>query len=139
MIAPKRDKDFDALVARLVAKADASLNKEAENYDAVLGESLDALKLALADKNFSSAVKIAYSIKGAAGTLGWPLVSTSAGYLRHVLDEQDKIEKLDETIAVHVHTLDLLYKNQMKGDHPEGIKLIKNLYALLVKYNITPT
>ena len=135
----KRHKDFDKLVAKLIAKAEAALNKEAENYDAVLEESIETLKQAMEDSNYKNAIRIAYSIKGAAGSLGWPLVSTAAGYLRHVLEEKEKVAKIEETIAVHNHTLELLYKNKMKGDHPEGIKLIKNLHNLLIKYNITPT
>lgn len=134
----KRVKDFDKIVTRLIAKADAALKKEAVNYDAILGESLATLKKALASNNMKDAIRISYSIKGAAGTLGWPLVSTAAGYLRHVLEENEKVEKLNETIAVHVSTLEILYKNKMKGEHEEGIKLIKNLYNLLIKYNISP-
>lgn len=134
-----KSKDFEALVSELIARADAALVKEAENYDVVLAESIAALKQALSDDNYKDASRIAYSIKGAAGSLGWPLASTAAGYLRHVLDETHKVDKIDESIAVHVNTLELLYKNQMKDDHPEGIKLIKNLYNLLVKFDITPT
>ena len=135
----KRNKDFDAIVSRLIAKADTAMETVAEGYDDVLEESIAALKQALGDNNTKDAIKIAYGIKGAAGSLGWPLVSTAAGYLRHVLEERDKVEKIEETIAVHVHTLELLFKNQMKGDHPEGIQLIKNLFSLLEKYNITPS
>lgn len=133
------DIEFENLVLRLIAKAESALNKEAENYDAILEESLSTLKVALDDKNIKDSIRIAYSIKGSAGSLGWPLVSTAAGYLRHVLAEEEKVSKFDETVAVHMSTLELLYKNKMKGENPEGIKLIKNLFNLLVSYDITPT
>lgn len=135
----KRINNFDEVVTKLIAKAEAALSKEADNYEAVLAECLNALRQALDEKNNSDAIRIVYSIKGVAGTLGWPLVSTAAGYFRHVLEEQGKIKKIDETISVHMHTLELLFKNQMKGEHPEGIKLIKNLHNLLLKHNINPS
>lgn len=137
--APKRDEKFEEMVSLLIAKADRALEKEADGYDEILEESLKTLRVALDAGNTKDSIRISYSIKGVAGSLGWPLVSTAAGYLRHVLAEEEKVTKFDETIAVHILTLDLLYKNKMKGEHPEGIKLIKHLYNLLVNYNITPT
>ena len=131
-------KELDKIVASLVARADRAMDEEAENYDAILGESIEALQKAVAEKNTEEAIVIAYSIKGAAGTMGWPLASQAAGFLRHVLEEEEKVSKLQDTISVHLHTLDLIYKNKMKGDEPEGVELIKNLYNLLLAYHINP-
>jgi len=128
----------------LVRRAESAIEKEAENYDEVLEVNLRELRACADTGNYKEASKLAYSIKGAAGSMGWPLISTAAGFLRHVFDEhaleaEDRQGQLKKIVGVHLDTLDLIFKNQMKGDDKVGVGLVKELYALLEKYDIQPS
>jgi|GEM_PF-2504262 len=133
------DVEMAAYIRHLVRRAEKALAKEAENYDEVLEVNLRELRASVKAANYKDGAKLAYSIKGAAGSMGWPLISTAAGFLRHVLEKEDQVDQLKNVANVHLDTLDLIFKEQMKGEHQVGVGLIKELYALLEKYEINPS
>ena len=129
---------YDDIVERLIKQADKRMALEAKSYDPLLGESLDKLRQAIKEEEFDDAVRIAYAIKGAAGTMGWPLASKAAGFMRHALEDKHKMDKANDAIKVHMDTLDLIYRNGLKKEDQTGIQLIKDLHTMLLKYDIRP-
>ena len=132
------DLEMASYIRHLVRRAEKALEKEAENYDEVLEVNLRDLRVSVDAGNYEEGAKLAYSLKGAAGSMGWPLISTAAGFLRHVLEEEDKIDQLSNVVGVHLDTMDLIFKDEMKGENQIGVGLIKELFALLEKYEINP-
>ena len=64
----KKPDEFEELVHR----AENAMQGFAQNYDAELAENLDELKLLIDSAKWDEAQKLAYKIKIAAGTFGWP-------------------------------------------------------------------
>ena len=66
------------------------------------------------------------------------LASKAAGFMRHALEDKHKMDKANEAIKVHMDTLDLIFRNGLKKEDQTGIQLIKDLHAMLLKYDIRP-
>jgi HPt (histidine-containing phosphotransfer) domain-containing protein len=129
---------YEKIIRRLVNQAEQRMETEAKDYDPLLGDSLNKLRQAIREEAYEDAISIAYGIKGAAGTMGWPLASKAAGFMRHALEDKHKIDKAHEAIKVHMDTLDLIYRKRLKKEDQTGVQLIKDLHAMLLKYNIQP-
>lgn len=130
--------DIRAQADRLLNQAGTALERHSKEFENDLESRIKDLRRAIKNKDYLRAKKISYGLKAASGSFDWPMISVSAGFLRYVLDEQDKITKPDEVIEVHMNTIELLYASKLKGRTPEGIALIQELNAVLDKYDIKP-
>ncbi len=123
---------------RLVGRAEEALEELQGGYEEQLGEDLMRLRKFAEEEHYQAAAALAYRIKGAAGTLGWPLISVAANFLGHVIRSLDQTSKGQDALRVHLDTIDLIYAERLKGEHPKGRVLVRELAAVLVKYDIEP-
>ena len=114
-------------VETLTALADAEVDKIKENYPARLKQSFEVLESMINSDEFDKATTIAYSIKGVAGTLGWPLVSEASGYLYRFLDLAGVHTDLKALTDIYINTLSVLVREGLDGMNPRGVELVKAL------------
>ena len=120
-----------------IADADTVIAEFKQTYDARLGSHLNGLRNALENRDVADMVAIANDLKGEAGTMGWPLVSQAAGWLRQVLDARPDAMDIP-AVTLFVHSLERMVADGMVGEPPDGVVLIKELYALAVSRGVTP-
>lgn len=123
---------------RLISKAEKAVEKHSVEFESGLEDRILSLRAATQSENYSEASQIAYRLKGAAGSFGWPMISIAAGFMRHVLEEQDKINNPEKVIIVHLETIELIFSKKLKGRTKEGIDLIQQLNTILDKFEIKP-
>ena len=120
-----------------IAEAEAVIEQYKESYGARLERHLADLRSALHSHDVTTLTRVANLLKGEAGTMGWPLVSQAAGWLRQVLDaERDAMDIA--AVTLFVQSLERMVADQMVGEPPEGIVLVKELHALALSRGITP-
>ena len=122
--------DVLLLADTLAARADKEVEKIKESYPERLRQSFAVLENMIHADEFDKAMTIAYSIKGVAGTLGWPLVSDAAGYLYRFLDIAGARGDLKGLTDIYMNTLSILVRENMQGMDPRGVELLKNLKLL---------
>lgn len=120
----------------MLERAERAIQNLAENYEAELTEDLAQLKKHLECAEWTDAQHYAYKIKSAAGTMGWPLISTASNFLVHALTGRDQIPQFEDIILIQFETLDLIHKEGMKGEDPCGVLLVKELFAVLENYGV---
>ncbi len=122
-----------ALADQLVERAEKVLEEAKKDYGDTLEADLAALDEAVAEDDREKVVKMAYQIKGRAGTVGWPLVSAAANALAKLLERCPDMALNEESVAVHTDTLGLLFRDGMEGEDPRGQPLVRALYKIVEK------
>lgn len=119
-----------------IARANKVMEEMGEGYDERLAELLQGLDAALGRDDRAEAALISHTMKGEAGMFGWPLVSAAAGWLRQILEAETGPCRT-KTVVVHVDTIRLIILKGMKGEHPTGQKLIRELYQIVEKEELS--
>lgn len=114
----------------LTARADKEVDRIKETYPERLKQSFEVLEKMIDADEFDKATTIAYSIKGVAGTLGWPLVSEASGYLYRFLDLAGVHTDLKALTDIYINTLSVLVREGLSGMNPRGVELVKALRAM---------
>ncbi len=122
-----------ALADELVARAEKVLLKAKKDYTNTLEDDLSDLDAAVAGDDREKVVHLAYQIKGRAGTVGWPLISSAANALAKLLERCPDMALSEESVAVHTDTLGLLFRDGMEGEDPRGQPLVRALYKIVEK------
>lgn len=120
-----------------VRRAEMVVEKMGVDYDERLQGHLRNLQKAFDENDRDQAILIAHTMKGESGMFGWPLVSEISGWLRQILETQDKLHRT-EVIELHLHTLRIILSEKLRGEAPAGQKLIRNLYAVIEKKGLIP-
>jgi len=128
---------FDTDGQALVKAANAKMQAYEAEFAAQLTQSLADLRQAMKEERRADAAVMAYELSSRAGSVGWPLVSVVARWLRQIL-EDGKENCLDAVPTLALGALELLSKNQYRGEHPEGQILLRETHALLVKKGYHP-
>lgn len=122
-----------ALADDLVERAEKALEKAKEDYSSKLEEDLDELLAAVASDDREKVIHLSYRIKGRAGTVGWPLVSAAANAMAKLMERCPDMALGDESVTVHIDTLNLLFRDGMEGEDPRGQPLVRALYKIVEK------
>ncbi len=120
-----------------IKEAEAALIPFKENYATRLKSHLAQMQEALETEDFATLAILANNLKGEAGTMGWPLVSQAAGWMRQLL-EAEKDEPDLPAITLFVQALAHMFAEKMVGEAEQGVVLIKQLYALAASRGVTP-
>lgn len=128
-----RDEEIMGRLGEMLARADQIVEEAGAEYAAALGDDLGVLRADVVAGNRDAVMRQAYRIKARAGTLGWPLVSTGANALAKLLERCPDLALEEESVAVHMETLDLLFQENMKGEDPRGKPLVRALYKIVEK------
>ena len=96
---------------------------------------VDAMQAAAETGDLEHLATLAHNVKGEAGTMGWPLVSQSAGWLRQVI-EQPGTSPDPEVVSVFLQSIRRLSEPDLVGESKEGVRLIKELHALCISKNV---
>lgn len=122
-----------ARAGEYVASADVAIAETKENFDEVLaGDLLELRKIAQSGTR-AETIGLAYRIKGRAGTVGWPLISSAANALAKLLERSGALSLKSASVNVHLDTLELLYRENMKGEDARGQPLVRELYKIVEK------
>ncbi len=120
-----------------IANAHTAIDECSENYRTRLEHHLGELRQALQNRDKASLTRVANDLKGEAGTMGWPLVSQAAGWMRQLLDaEPETVDILSNSLFVQ--SLERMVADDMTGESAEGVELVKQLYALAIRRGIKP-
>ena len=122
-----------ALADELVGRAEKALQEAKKDYSTKLEEDLKELEAAVAADDRDKVVNLSYQIKGRAGTVGWPLVSAAANAMAKLMERCPDMALGDESVTVHIDTLNLLFRDGMEGEDPRGQPLVRALYKIVEK------
>lgn len=120
-------------LGKMLARADEIVATASAEYDLRLSDDLDILCADIAAEKRQAAIHQAYRIKARAGTLGWPLVSAGVNALAKLLERCPDLALDGESVTVHLETLDLLLKENMRDEDPRGQPLVRALYKIVDK------
>lgn len=122
-----------ALADELVERAEKVLVEAKKDYSTRLEEDLSELEAAVTADDRDRVVHLSYQIKGRAGTVGWPLVSAAANAMAKLMERCPNMALGDESVTVHIDTLNLLFREGMEGEDPRGQPLVRALYKIVDK------
>lgn len=120
-----------------ILEAEKALEEIKAEYPRRLRDTIDAMQAAADAADFGTLATVAYDLKGEAGTVGWPLVSHAAGWLRQALETEDA-DPDPQVVAVFLQSIRRLAEPDLAGETADGIKLIKELHALCVSKDVDP-
>ena len=117
--------------ARFLHNANAVLDKASKEFNATLATQIADLVRAIETGDLDETLTQSYHIKATAGGFGWPLLSSAAGLL-HLLADRPAGEPV-HWILLHqfIVPLKALTQEKFKGEHQDGVAMIKELYAKL--------
>ena len=118
-----------------IRAAETAIEEIKEEYPARLHGHIEAMEAAADAGDLDRLATLAHDVKGEAGTMGWPLVSQSAGWLRQVIEQPDTSPD-PEVVSVFLQSIRRLSEPDLEGESKEGVRLIKELYALCINKNV---
>lgn len=121
----------------MLERADAAVESMADDYEVRLIADLAELDNAISSGDREQTLTLAHTIAGQAGTFDWPLISQAAGWLRRLLEEKDTIELSGPEVSVFSESLKLMHREEMKGERPDGLTLIRQLHLIMEKAEIS--
>lgn len=120
-----------------ILEAEKALEQIKAEYPTRLRDTLATMQAAADAGDFGKLATVAHDLKGEAGTVGWPLVSQAAGWLRQALEADDG-DPDPRVVAVFMQSIRRLAEPDLAGETADGIRLIKELYALCVSKDVNP-
>lgn len=121
---------------QMLAKADAAVEKLSSGYVTVLLDELSKLRADLEAGNDEDAIILIHTIQGQAGSFGWPHITEAAIHLRKIIEVGANSPISAYTIKSIIDTMQLMLKNGLKGQTPQGKKLVSDIVSMV---NSTPT
>jgi hypothetical protein len=129
---------FDPVAVRC---ADIAVEELAEGYEARLAAEVKALDEAFRAMRRESALDskrlfvFAHTLRGEAGTYGYPLISAIGNTLASFLDRRAALGAADiEVVESHVNALRATVARKVKGDGGEiGAQLVEGLAAMVAR------
>ncbi len=132
--------------SELIAKADESVRKLGDEFEAIFDESVKELVSAMAEVRESGMTrerglirmrKLLHDLRGQAGTFGYPLVSHVGDSACKFIDLTEDVTATEvEVLGMHIDALKAINQAKIKGDGgPVGQELMSGLRKVIIKYN----
>jgi HPt (histidine-containing phosphotransfer) domain-containing protein len=129
---------FDPIALR---RADVAVEEMAPEYEARLQAEVSALDEAFRAMRRAGAFDVdrlfaaAHSLRGEAGTFGYPLVSAIGNTLARYLDQRPALDAAAcEIVESHINALRAVVGRKVKGDGGEiGAQLVQGLAAMVTR------
>ena len=123
--------NFTPQQKEMLLKAQQVIDEAAKDYGTILKQHIQDLNESLDAEKLSEAIKICHLIQSQAGTFDWQLATEVSGWFKRLLKTQQEKGLNLKVNTVFRNSLDIILRDQLKGESEAAVKLLMHIEAVL--------